>query len=102
MTSSATRARDEIAMDDEDRAAARKTVSQKFRASLLDRRLLASCVVYEYYGVRFIAAADLPPSPYQCPRCDAPFWSPAAKCHGRGHPSTRVIERQLQRAPRLP
>lgn len=56
-------------------------------------RALDGCVVYDYYGVRFIAAPDLPPSPYRCPRCAAPFWSPRAACSGRNdsHAGVRVV-----------
>lgn len=58
-------------------------------------RVLDNCVMYDYYGVRFIAAPELPPSPYRCPRCAAPFWSPLAGCSGRNasHPNVRVVAR---------
>lgn len=56
-------------------------------------QVLDGCVVYDYYGVRFIAAPELPPSPYRCPRCAAPFWSALAGCSGRNdsHPAVRVV-----------
>jgi hypothetical protein len=62
-------------------------------------RVADRCVVRDHYGVLMFTAPALPPSPFACPRCGAPFWSRLARCTGRdrspdaAHPSVPVTPR---------
>lgn len=63
---------------------------------VLDEQVVARCVVRDHYGVRIFLVPALPPSPFLCPHCRAPFWSRGARCHGAGagHPRAAVTPRR--------